>query len=128
MAALAGAYYFTQREWSPTRPAQMAAVEYKPAVLNLKNHLGDRGAGAPTTGPEMPVLPRNRLDLTIILPFGSEAGVYDVQFQDSGHRPLISAAATAAIEHDDTMVRMKWNLTKYSGGRYVVAWRQPPFG
>ncbi len=129
VAVLAGTYYFTHRGWSPTRPSQIAALVYKPAVLNFKYKSGNRGGGGgPEADSQTPLLPRERLDLTIILPFGSEAGSYDVQFQGSGHRALISSAATARIDHGDTLVHVKWDLTKYPAGRYIVAWRQRPFG
>jgi hypothetical protein len=128
VAMFAGTYYLMHRETAPGGPIQVTQLEYRPAVLNLRNVSGNRGGNSPRPNSQVPVLLRDRLDLTITLPFASEAGVYDVQFQDSEHRTLISTEGHASINHGDTLVEVKWDLTKFQAGRYLVAWRQAPFG
>jgi len=65
----------------------VVAVAFQPATLNLKDSSGIRG-DAKGVQENVPVLPRRPLALTIILPFGSEAGAYQIQFIDSvGRKP-----------------------------------------
>ena len=59
----------------PKAPEQIAQIAPEPAILDLKESSGVRG-DAKTLEKAIPVLPRRKLQLTIVLPFGSEAGTY----------------------------------------------------
>ena len=82
------------RYWSEFRSSQeIASVAFEPATLNLRDSSGIRGNGK-AVQEEIPVLPRRALELTIILPFGSEPGDYQFEWIDAKGRVLLTGHAS----------------------------------
>lgn len=67
---------------------------------------------------------RVRLELTILLPVGSEAGSYDLQVMDSALRSRFSASGEARIEHYITTLHTRMDLRGLPSGHYKLALRR----
>jgi hypothetical protein len=73
-------------------------------------------------------LPHKNLDLTITLPFSSEAGQYQVQVLRELSNPLISAYGMAEVQPDGTTVlNVRLDLSKIPPGPYQIGFRRIPW-
>lgn len=113
-----GAYMLRSR---PLRETAQIAPE--PATLDLKDGSGVRG-DAKTLGRAVPVLPRKKLELTVVLPFGSEAGAYQFRLVDGEGRVLTSGEATATLASGTTTMKAMLNTSELREGDYRFAIRQ----
>ncbi len=102
------------------------AATYVPATLNLHDFSEVRGSEKPTQR-QIPTLPRRALDLTVILPFASEAGHYQFQMTDGAGRIISRGGATAVIRNGDTVFTTRLNLSEATAGGYRFGWRREPF-
>ena len=100
---------------------------YIAATLDLKDRSVIRGGDAAPT-PEMDSLrlPRERLSLTIILPFASETGTYEVKILRELGQPLLTASGQARLKTGATLLNVRLNLTQITSGRYLVGIRRVP--
>jgi len=99
---------------------------YQPALLDLRDTSTTRGAeGQGRKGPPH-ILPAKRLDLTILLPVGSEPGPYEVQFLKNVDKPLLNASGGATVENGITVVRTKLDLSRQAPGNFLIGLRQGP--
>ncbi len=92
-----------------------------PFTLNLENRGVFRGPQPPFV-PKGPVyLPRGRLDLTVLLPVGSEAGNYGVLIGTESGRVLLEAKGPAVIRKDGvTVLKVKLDTSSLNAGAYVL--------
>jgi hypothetical protein len=96
---------------------------YLSASLDLKDRSVTRGGGqAPQPHPL--VLPATRLDLTIYLPIGTEAGQYEVQLLKKIDEPILKVTGAATIERGITVLRAKLDLTSQGSGSFLIGLRQ----
>ena len=72
----------------------------------------------------VPVLPRRKLELTVVLPFGSEAGTYQFRLVDAEGRVLTSGEATATIASGTTTMKTTLDTSALREGDYRFAIRQ----
>jgi hypothetical protein len=72
------------------------------------------------------VLSAKRLDLSILLPIGSEPGRYEIQWLKDIDRPLLSTSGNASVENGITVLRVKLDLSRQPPGNYLMGLRQPP--
>ena len=75
---------------------------------------------------QLHILPAKRLDLTILLPVGSEPGPYEVQFLKDVDKPLVNGSGGATLENGITVVRAKLDLSRKDPGTYLIGLRRPP--
>lgn len=68
-------------------------------------------------------LPRGSADLVILLPTGSEPGVYEVQVLDGDLRSRAEAKGTATIEDFVTTLRVRLDMGQLATGPYQLAVR-----
>ncbi|MGH9770520.1 MAG: hypothetical protein ACRD4Q_02285 [Candidatus Acidiferrales bacterium] len=98
------------------------------AQIDLRNWSITRGAPEPSQhhGP-IPV-PRRRLQLTILLPFGSQAGTYQVQIlKQHANQPLIRASGQAVIVDGITKLKVSLNTSSLTSGNFLLLGiRRPP--
>ena len=73
------AIYETNHRGEPT--TVQSHDQYESARLNLRDRSSQRSTVAQSSSPAPLFLPRKKLNLTMILPFGSEPGKYDVQMR-----------------------------------------------
>ena len=125
VAALAGGWWLsTQRAESPApQVATTTGQTTVQAELDLRKFTALRSE---QTGPEAsPVsLPASVVDLTLLLPAGSEPGAYDVQLLDSNLRSQSEATGAGTIENFVTTIRVRMNLQQLAPGRYQFAVRR----
>lgn len=116
-------YEMSQRGYFRTAPP---AGTYESASLDLKDRSVSRSVEkqAPKTQPL--VLPARRLDLSILLPIGSEPGIYDVQLLKKIDEPILSASGEATVQQGITVLRAKIDLAGQAAGNYLIGLRQTP--
>ena len=130
-----------QRRWQFVRAAAAAAVVVAIAVaawffagsrsrptelraeLDLRPYALTRGEPQESGRQQLP-LPRARVALTMLLPVGSEAGMYEVQVLDSELRSVASAPGTAEIKNYVTTLQSALDLNSVAPGAYQLAIRR----
>jgi hypothetical protein len=89
---------------------------------------GTAGSPSPVPKADLSDLPHKNLDLTIALPFSSEAGQYQVQVLRELSKPLISAYGTAKVQPDGTtLLSVRLDLSKIPPGPYQIGFRRIPW-
>ena len=122
LAVLLGYRYLA----GPRIPEQIANVAFEPATLNLGDSSVSRG-GESADQKGVPVLPRRPLDLTIILPFGSEPGAYQFELVSGNGRVLKSGDAIAKLRNGSTSLKTRMDAADYPVGDYRIGFRQQSF-
>jgi hypothetical protein len=116
-------YELSERGYFRSTPA---AGTYESASLDLKNRSVSRSVEKQTPKAQPLVLPARRLDLSIFLPIGSEAGRYDVQLLKKIDEPILSSTGDATIEQGITVLRARIDLSGQTSGNYLMGLRQSP--
>jgi len=98
------------------------------AQIDLQNASRHRGARSESQQNATSTIPRDRLKLTIFLPFGSDAGHYDVQIFKEIGRPLIASSANAVIGNGVTSLNLPVDTSSLPPGAYLLGIRKPPPG
>ena len=99
---------------------------YQPALLDLRDASAQRGAGGQSRRAQPHILPAKRVDLTILLPIGSEPGPYEVQLLKDVDKPLLNASSKASVEDGTTVLKVKIDLSRQNPGGFLIGLRQPP--
>lgn len=127
LAMSAGAYY----ERAPigaeaTRVYTRITGTYIAASLDLSRQSALRGTNSPDADVSIavPTLRRQRLDLTITLPFASEPGAYDLAVSRNSEPPAVAASGQARIDHGQTILSVRIDLSSVPRGRYEVGLRR----
>ncbi len=100
------------------------AGPYRAASLDLRNASIQRGAGDQNRKTRPRILPAKRLNLTILLPIGSEPGPYDIQLLKDIEEPLLSISADAFLENGIAVVRAKIDLSREIPGNFLIGLRE----
>ena len=124
-------YFGFRRADNPVRP-QTAQTESprdssQPilALLDLRNASATRTvepAGSNSSVPPIEIR-RALLALTVQLPVGSEAGLYEVEVRNSNQQPIQTAKAAATIESGITKLLINVDTRSIPPGEYEFAWR-----
>lgn len=96
-----------------------------PRVLDLRMR-GDSRSDTPN-GPadgDPPRLPREQLLLSILLPIGSEDGVYDVALVSSSGQPIRTATGTSKLQDFVQVLPVTSDLSGLTPGRYELRIRR----
>lgn len=93
------------------------------AELDLRQYTVER---SDQVQPEQrpPLLPRRLLNVTMLLPVGSEPGEYELQVLDSQLRPRASANGKAVIRDYVTTFQARLDLRELTPGSYQLALRR----
>ncbi len=96
------------------------------AQIDLQNRAMTRGA--PPASPKMePIrIPSGPLKLSILLPVGSEPGMYQLEVLKDVDKPLITASGQANIINGTTTLNVSVNTSSLGPGTYLLGIRQPP--
>lgn len=128
LLAIGAGVYFERAdiEAEATRIYTRVTGTYVAASLDLSKQSTLRGANAPDANASivLPTLPRQRLDLTITLPFASEPGEYDLAVSRISDSPIVAASGQARIDHGNTILSVRIDLSSLPRGRYDVALRR----
>lgn len=95
---------------------------YKDVILDVRDQSVERGE-TPKPERKYPTIPRGLLNLSIYLPFGSEAGKYHVTIYQDPARPLLSTTAVARIRQGITIVRIQVDTSRMLPGLYILGSR-----
>ena len=110
----------------PRISEQTANVAFEPATLNLSDSSVSRG-GESAAQKDVPVLLRRRLNLTIILPFGSEPGAYQFELVSGNGRVLKAGDTIAKLRNGSTSLNTRIDAADYPVGDYRIGFRQQSF-
>ena len=107
--------------WMLTRGSGAVDVEMR-AQLDLRPYAITRGEPQP----DLPalVMPRADLLLTLLLPTGSEPGLYEVEIRDSNATPRASARGNAELRNYVSTLEVAVRLGELSPGMYSLAVRR----
>lgn len=124
VVGLAGIWFFMNRQAapgiSPIGQTQTAELRTELDLRKFAVTRSDQASPEPT-----PVsLPIGIVDLTLLLPVGSEPGAYDIQVLDSDLKSRASARAVGEIRDFVTTVRATLDLRDVPGGTYQLAVRR----
>lgn len=96
---------------------------YRDVVLDVRDQSVARGEG-PKPEKKYPSIPRALLNLSIYLPFGSEAGKYQLTiYKEDPAKPLLKTTVEGRIHQGITIVRIKVDTSQMLPGQYVLASR-----
>jgi hypothetical protein len=124
-AAAAAAVLLTAGTWFVLSRAggRTSAPAEVSAQIDLRKYPVERSQ-EPQAEPEALTLTRGRLNVTILLPVGSEPGEYEIRVLDSDLRQRASAVGTAAIRNYVTTLQTPIDLTGLPPGAYRLAVRR----
>jgi hypothetical protein len=131
LAAVAGAL-FTRHERSLQTARGIPKVNIPPpappiqqARLDLSDRTALRSGTAETLKDGSHWLPAGRLNLAVVLPFGSPAGQYDLGLFRLDQTPLVSLSGEAGISEGKTILHITVDLSRYDRGQYLVGFKRP---
>ena len=120
--AIAGSWFVLRRPGNTTAPVPtMQAVQI--ARLDLRPFSVTR-SDERTKEPPPLVLSRARLNVTLLLPVGSEPGSYDVQLLDSNLQSRATSTGTATIVDFITTLATTLDTSALPAGSYQLAVRR----
>jgi hypothetical protein len=125
VAGLAATWFYVANERprsQPTAPAQSQISELR-TELDLRKYSvlrGEQSGGQPEPVP----LPTGVVELTLLLPVGSEPGPYDIQVLDADLKSRASAHASGEIQNFVTTIRATLDLRTVPSGTYQLAVRR----
>jgi hypothetical protein len=95
-----------------------------PLRADLRKFTVFRSADGESRSGEVVALRPELLDLTLMLPVGSEPGAYEVQLLDSGLQSLATGKGAGAVENFVTTVRVRLDLRQVPKGSHQLAVRR----
>ncbi|HYN09675.1 MAG TPA: hypothetical protein VES67_20000 [Vicinamibacterales bacterium] len=119
----AGVWFYFRSTRTPNQPVQPPVV----AAIRLELDLRPYGVvrSEPLKGNLPPLaLSASRLDLTLLLPTGSEPGTYEVRLLDASSRVLASASGQAEIRNFVTTFETAIDLRSTPADEYRLALRR----
>jgi hypothetical protein len=120
LVVAAGAWWIVVERGTPVAPSTSAAL---PVTLDLRPFAVSRSAET-TDAPPPLELPRGMLEVTLLLPVGSEPGPYDVQVLNSERRSLDFAQGEATIRDFVTTLRVTLDLSEMTSESHSLAVRR----
>lgn len=125
VSGIAMAWFLLGRQQAP-REVASAGREGTPAVIaeiDLRPFGASRNDQG-TTNVTPVSLPASRVEVTLLLPVGSEPGAYDVQLLDGDLKSFASSRGDGEIENYITTLRAALDLRSVPGGTYSLAIRR----
>jgi hypothetical protein len=127
VVGIVGSWVLFSRPGGIATPSRERSVSSNPAAmsaqLDLRKYTVMRGDERQAE-PEPISLPRGRLNLTLLLPVGSEPGQYDVQVLDSNLASKASTTGDAEIREYITTLDAMLDVGALSPGAYQLALRR----
>ena len=124
VAVVAGGTWRTL--WAPSMAAPQVGSTPGPEIqaeIDLRAFAVSRDVRDGPTGSAVS-LPRGLVQVTILLPAGSEPGEYEIQLLDAALKSHTSSHGTAAIADFVTTVRSRLDLSAVPSGPYQLALRR----
>jgi hypothetical protein len=121
-AMIALGMFLVKQNGNPVR-RQNAELAYVKKTVDIESMERSANPSRPT---EPIYLERNPLELTVQLPAGSKAGMYEFQLQKSG-QPVVATSGAASIREGTTAFAVRIDLTRVEAGEYSMSVRQVPW-
>jgi hypothetical protein len=118
-----GGWFYARRGVLPDTPSPPTVASARAVELDLRPYTVSRSEQATPTQPPL-ALSAERLDLTILLPVGSEPGPHDVRLLGAGDQVLAQASAQADIQDFVTTLRVEIDFSVVPAGEYRLAVRR----
>jgi hypothetical protein len=93
---------------------------YRDVVLDVRDQSVARGESPKPRQNPYPTISRGLLNLSIYLPFGSEAGKYHLTIYKDPAKPLLSTTGIARIRQGKTIVRIKVDTSHMLPGLFMI--------
>src|SRR5207245_4050491 len=108
---------------APTTPPPQP--KYEIALLDLRNASVSRSVERSDSSSNVPPIEIHRglLALTVQLPTGSDAGLYEVEIRDSNQQPIRAATGRAEFQNGITKLLLNVDLRSIPPGEYEFRWR-----
>jgi hypothetical protein len=119
--AAVGAWVWKAQSFHRAGGSVATNVPYQKVMVDLRNRLilrGEEGTSA-NSGPIE--LPRGRLDLTLLLPKGSEPGNYNVGISTEAERSVTTTIGVTVNQNGITALNVKLDTAKLNSGTYLLA-------
>lgn len=116
-------------EVMPDSPRQEPAPQpaFEVASLDLRGRSPVRGGTVPEAD-DLPVVPASRVELTVILPIGSEEGEYEVSVLPSPEEaPIVMTQAQAGLANQNVTLEVSLDLSNVEPDRYYWGLRRGEF-
>lgn len=123
LLAIGGWFYARSRDRSAEAPTPPVVATARPLELDLRPYTVSRSEQGSPTQPPL-ALSAERLDLTLLLPVGSEPGPHEVRLLGAGDRVLAQASGQADIRNFVTTLRVEIDLGTIPVGDYRLAVRR----
>ena len=120
VAAAAVVALIVGASWWMVQPPSATVVA---TTIDLRPFAVMRGDAQPPP-PSPVVIPRGRLDATILLPLGSEPGTYEVQLRDESLSIPALATGEASLRDSVTTLRVTLDTTALPAGTYQLEVRR----
>ena len=105
-------------------PQPAEALAYTPMVIDLRDQAVTRGSENKHGRRDIPKVPRQRLDLSVVLPIGSEEGKYQLRLLRQSSAILLDTKGVATFHNHRVILQAKMDLTQVMTGNYRLAIRQ----
>jgi hypothetical protein len=127
LTVVLASWYLGRKVLSPIQqsPQQRSEVTPLTAVLDFHNSTAERSDQAPLSKPqEVPHLRRSLLNLQILLPLGTEDGLYAVQFRNKAGGLAIQSTGSAKWDGTTETLSAQIDLRMVDPGQYTLAVRK----
>jgi hypothetical protein len=127
LLALGVSFYLWRRSRANEDQETIASNHGEAVVLNFEDGSELRGAqsdSTPRINSGVQHLPRNQLNLTVYLPLGSPAGIYDLEIVSSRGVRVWQARGQAAIKNGLTSMPVEGDLRNVPVGGYKFRFRR----
>ena len=94
------------------------------ATIDYRKSSPTRSANTHTSSRDAPALRKAVVNLTILLPLGSEDGEYTIQIRDSRGNSLITASGVAQWNGTAEVLTSRLDLHQLRSGNYILALRK----
>jgi len=112
----------------PPAPPPAPQIQYDVAVVDLRNRAPVRGEQqAAESETAVASLQARPLELSVILPIGSEASAYELQILKTPGMPLVTSAGSAVVENRNVVLHLRADLSGLAPGRYILGVRKGSF-
>ena len=108
----------------PPLIAELPPVPMRKATIDYRGTSPTRSAESQYRPGEVPRLPRAVVDLSILLPIGTEDGAYSVELRASSTRPVIHVNGTAKWDGRAETLATRVDLRQLVTGEYTLALRK----
>jgi hypothetical protein len=127
LVAVGPAWMWRQSPRTGPKTTQIAAtnVSTNPilAEISLENRSVARGDASPQHDNAALHVPRGHLKLTILLPFSSPDGTYDIQLLKEVDKPLMNQSGHAILVDGITKLTVDLDTSSLAGGKYLLGVR-----